>query len=419
MKLIVIQFSILCFLSINLAANYPFPQNKVAYGIKTTSDVASDVESVYQSWLSRYYREQDSLARITWDNDSQTVSEGIGYGMLIMVCMDNAQNNTRPKFDKLWRYYKKFRDNDSVMNWKINGFTSVADDGSSGATDAEMDVATALVLAFRQWGDSAYCRDAQTLINAIWTYEVNSNGYLKPGDIWDNLKDPSYFSTGGMQLFQSVDAHDWSTVMANSFSLLKKVCQDTTGLPPDWCSEDGASITGEFGWEAVRVPWRMAWAYSWFGQQDAAEIDAKIVTWIRTETQNDPTAIKSLYTRAGVAQSDTANTAFTGALTCAGMPSVANQDWVNAGFTATKNALANTYYKKTLQVLYMLLLSGNFPLMTDSPSAIRQLSPVQAPGASRHYDFTTTNRAGQYFSLNGKKQKDIASPAMQPLIRLR
>jgi hypothetical protein len=101
------------------------------------------------------------------------------------------------------------------------------------------------------------------------------------------------------------------------------------------------------------------------------------------------------------------------------MPSVANQDWVNAGFTATKNALANTYYKKTLQVLYMLLLSGNFPLMTDSPSAIRQLSPVQAPGASRHYDFTTTNRAGQYFSLNGKKQKDIASPAMQPLIRLR
>jgi hypothetical protein len=67
----------------------------------------------------------------------------------------------------------------------------------------------------------------------------------------------------------------------------------------------------------------------------------------------------------------------------------------------------------------MLLLSGNFPLMAVSSSAIRQLSPVQATGAGRHYDFVATNRAGQYFSLNGKKQKGIASPAMQPLIRMR
>jgi len=44
-----------------------------------------------------------------------------------------------------------------------------------------------------------------------------------------------------------------------------------------------------------------------------------------------------------------------------GMTSADNQEWVNAGLTATKNALANTYYKKTLQVLYMLLLSGISP----------------------------------------------------------
>jgi hypothetical protein len=219
MKCKIIYFFILCVVSISFAANFPFPQNKVMYGIKTTTDVSADVESAYQSWLSGYYEEQDSLARIDWDTKSQTVSEGIGYGMLIMVCMDNSQNNTRTKFDKLWRYYKKFRNSNGVMNWKIDGFSGVSGDGKNGATDAELDAATALVLAYRQWADQTYLKDAQTLINAIWTHEVNANKYLKPGDAWDTKKDPSYFSTGGMELFKSVDSRDWSTVMANSFTL--------------------------------------------------------------------------------------------------------------------------------------------------------------------------------------------------------
>jgi len=32
--------------------------------------------------MSRFYEESGDLARIKWDTPSQTVSEGIGYGML-------------------------------------------------------------------------------------------------------------------------------------------------------------------------------------------------------------------------------------------------------------------------------------------------------------------------------------------------
>jgi hypothetical protein len=135
MKLIFILF-----LTLNsFAANVPFPQNNVLYGIKTTTDRSSDVQSVYESWLEGYYEEQDPLARITWDTKLQSVSEGIDYGMLIMVCMDNAQNDTRTKFDKLWRHYKKFRNSNNVMNLKIDGFTNVASGGNGGATDGEVD----------------------------------------------------------------------------------------------------------------------------------------------------------------------------------------------------------------------------------------------------------------------------------------
>jgi endo-1,4-beta-D-glucanase Y len=418
MKLIFIQVFILCLTLNSFAANFPFPQNKVLYGIKTTTDRSSDVQSVYESWLKSYYEEQDSLARITWDTKLQSVSEGIGYGMLIMVCMDNAQNDTRTKFDKLWRYYKKFRNSNNVMNWKIDGFTNVASGGNGGATDGEVDAAAALILAYRQWGDLAYFKDAQELINAIWISEVNEDQYLKPGDEWDNLKNPSYFSTGGMELFKSVDSHDWSTVIANSFTLLKKVCHDTTGLPPDWCSQDGNDLQGEFGYDAVRVPWRMAWAYSWFGQKDAADIDTKITTWIRGATNSNPAAIKSCYTRDGSPQ-DTANAAYSGALVCAGLTSADNQDWVNAGFSITKNALANTYYKKTLQVLFMLLQSGNFPLMTGPQAVKHHLSSVTTPYADHYNGLMITSIAGRYFSLSGKKIISPTNFALQPFIRMR
>jgi endo-1,4-beta-D-glucanase Y len=170
----------------------------------------------------------------------------------------NAQNKTQEKVDKLWRYYKKFKDNLGVMHWKIDGFSNVASDGQSGATDAELDAATALILAYRQWGNQKYLVDVRELLGAIWQTEVNQDGYLKPGDIWDERKNPSYFNIGAMELFKTVDTNNWSMVIKNSFDLLKKVCDSTTGLPPDWCSQDGQYVFGGVGWEAVRVPWRMA-----------------------------------------------------------------------------------------------------------------------------------------------------------------
>jgi len=41
------------------------------------------------------------MARIKWDTPTLTVSEGIGYGMLIMVYMDTHKIILQAKFDKL------------------------------------------------------------------------------------------------------------------------------------------------------------------------------------------------------------------------------------------------------------------------------------------------------------------------------
>ena len=65
----------------------------------------STVQAAYNIFVTKYYEESGDKARIKWDVPTQTVSEGIGYGMIVMVYMDNAANNTQAKFDKLWNTY--------------------------------------------------------------------------------------------------------------------------------------------------------------------------------------------------------------------------------------------------------------------------------------------------------------------------
>ncbi|MBN1130711.1 MAG: hypothetical protein JXA71_17110 [Chitinispirillaceae bacterium] len=404
MKMYLIGIFLLPVITTVSAGNFPFPQNRVSYGLRATTAAASDIQTVYDQWRNDYYEENGTEARIKWDDKAKTVSEGVAYGMLIMACMDNTQNNTRDKFDKLWNYYKRWRNTHGVMHWKINGFSNV--EGQNGATDGELDAAAALVLAHRQWGNEQYRADAVELIGKIWQYEVNADRYLKPGDMWDTKKNPSYFSTGALELFKSVDTHDWDAVIRNSYGLIKKVANVSTGLPPDWCSQDGNTLEGEFGYDAVRTPWRMAWAYAWYGHSDARDINVKMATWIASATGNNPSSIKAGYSRSGSATSSFSNATYTGCLSCAAMAAADKQEFVNSGFTATKNASATSYYNKTLQVITMLTLSGNLTPMTGSTVAMPRLVSTASAGLAKTFIVSATPFSGRCFSLNGKRIGD-------------
>lgn len=396
------SLSIIFATSIAFATSYPFPQNKVNFGIRATTAASSDVQTVFDQWKKEFYEESNTLARIKFDDPAYTVSEGIGYGMIIMACMDNSQNSTQDEFDKLWNYYKKYRNANGLMNWKINGFSDAAN--QNGATDGDLDAAAGLVLAFRQWGNEQYRTDARDLIGKIWSFEVNGDKYLKPGDAWDDKKNPSYFSTGALELFKSVDTHDWGAVITNSYTLIKKVANPSSGLVPDWCSQEGKPQEDKFGYDAVRTPWRLAWAYAWFGHQDAEIVCSKIATWIRLSTSDKPAAIKAGYTCSGSPQVDYSNSTYTGALSCAGMVSSTNQDFVNNGFTATKRADATGYYNKTLQVLTMLLLSGNMTKMSGTSTKALNSSHTDRVGPVKAINTFQLKRVpGSNYSLSGKK----------------
>ena len=279
------------------------------------------------------------------------------------------------------------------MHWKIQGFNSVA--AENAATDAELDAALALLMAYQQWGDQKYLNDAKDLIGKIWDHEVNDNKYLKPGDAWDSRKNPSYFSTGALELFKKVDSHDWTTVINNSYSLLKKCRNSNTGLVPDWCEEDGTPL-GDFKYDAARTPWRIAMAYVWFGHSDAKDIAGTMASWIKGKTGGSPSSIVDGYSLNGNESGAYNNPTFVGPLSAAGMVSSNHQSWVTNGYNRLASFAGDDgYYNDCLQMLTMLLLTGNMPNFWDNVTDV-----VNPPKNSISEGFHIEKHPGQLITIH-------------------
>jgi endo-1,4-beta-D-glucanase Y len=293
--------------------------------------------------------------------------------------MDNAANDTRADFDRLWNYYRHFSNANGVMHWKTSGFDTVIE--SNGASDSELDVALSLLMAWLQWNDEAYLSDARELISAIRTHEFNAAGYLKPGDAWDAAKNPSYFSFVAFRYFAHFDTgHEdfWNDAVTRQYELLNLAAHASTGLVPNWCDESGSPVDpgngygpyyGHFGFDAIRVPWRAAWDYLWNGETRGRDVAHRIAGWSRQKTGGQAAGLRSMYTLSGdavAAYNYTAQAAFTGAIAAACTTDTAHQAYLDALYAQLRNQAGTlSYYHTTLQVLYMALLTGNMPDMRN------------------------------------------------------
>ena len=151
------------------------PTNLPTGGTYGRSQKAADA---YNAWKNAYVASCGSTYRVKFDDGNSTVSEGIAYGMLLSVYADD-----KGLFDGLWGYYQANKNGNGVMNWKIGGCSGVT--GDNGATDAELDVAMALVIASEQWGGS-YAATAKSFIQTIKRTEMNGDGQTLNGDAWGN-----------------------------------------------------------------------------------------------------------------------------------------------------------------------------------------------------------------------------------------
>ncbi|WP_055448410.1 glycosyl hydrolase family 8 [Lacinutrix mariniflava] len=343
------------------------------YGTQPTNVLENDVYDVYVSWRNTFAVDcNNGRYRIKFDspNENQTVSEGIAYGMLL-----SAYANDKELFDGLWLFYQDFLNANGVMNWKIEGCTTVI--GNNGATDAELDAAYALIVADKKWqstGTINYENDALSLINIIKAHEIENGTFvLKPGDAWggSNATNPSYLAPGYFRAFgvYSNDTAFWNAVANKSYTILNANLSENNAsynLVSDWSKADG-TYSSETSWaydqghsyyyDAARTPWRMAIDYVWYGDTEAASYNQLCIDFVNA--QGGFNQIYPGYSQAGVAINTTyKDPTFTGAYSSAAMTST-NQSFVNNGYTELKNQPTTAYFGATLRAIYMFALSGN------------------------------------------------------------
>ena len=241
----------------------------------------------------------------TLDKQQQniTTSEGQSYTLLRAVYMDDQK-----QYDASLQWTKdNLQRDDHLFSWKFgrlpNGQYSILDNvgGQNTATDGDSDIALSLLLAYSRWQQDKYLYDAKAIISSIWDKEVvmiNGQPVLTADDLERNnptqvVLNPSYFSPYAYKLFAKVDpSHDWVGLANNSYRILADVSDaklntaSASGLPPDWVimnrqtgefsapsAESGQ--TTDFGYDAMRVPFRLALDYSWFKDPRAKQVLGK------------------------------------------------------------------------------------------------------------------------------------------------
>jgi len=318
-------------------------------------------------------------ARILWDKSNSeyegqyTVSEGIGYGMILTYFANDPD-----AFLRLWGYHKAWRlPNTNIMDWQIKTFSSSL--GGASATDADLDVATALLLGYKKWQNPALLNDALLIIASIWDKEIDKPSLLiRGGDtqMWDaGTRNPSYFSPVAFRLFAEVDPlHDWAGVLNANYAYMEFVNANGSGLFPDWADNAGVPKKPENGsangtyskyyMESIRIPWRLAWDYGWYGDPRAKTILTRMANFIIGTTGGDVTKIQDRYVYSGTPVS--AGVARIGQIAsfCAvGMVDPNYMAWANSCTTylnATPIGTDFNYFHHILQTMYAQLLNGQY-----------------------------------------------------------
>ena len=352
---------------------YPFPQTRVPGACTLTTTAASGaaagaVQAVYNAWKGSFVTSSGAGGGLRVQrnqNSNDTVSEGIGYGMLAAVYLGD-----RPTFDGLWTYGQLHFDGKGLMNWHINADGSTASDGAGSASDGDEDMAWALIMASDQWSSASYLDGANKMIDAMLANSFASDGMFKPGDNWGgtNLTNPSYFAPAYFRVFAKMTDNDqWvSPIIDRNYAILASVTS-TSGLVPNWTNEQyavnqnlviGSTTydTGTYGYDATRTPWRIAMDYCFNGEPRALTYLTKAGGFFNGIGAAN---IGDGYALSGAQKSGNKNMAFVGPAGVSGM----------AGFQALQDAAFNygatgqgdlSYFPSSLRVLTMLMMSGNF-----------------------------------------------------------
>ncbi|MCE5332474.1 MAG: hypothetical protein LLF95_10115 [Bacteroidales bacterium] len=337
------------------------------YGIIPTAFDSELAKDEYDRWKTTQIVNCSGGLRVIANPSNLTLVEAMGFGTLL-----SAYAGDRTTFDGLMTFYNSKRTTEAknMMGWKVtcDGIVERAS-----ATDGDVDVAFANIIAYKQWGGS-YLDKAKEIIglirnNLILDCTVNgsnvkilapgcSNGqpYGGCGETDIMYHTPAYF-----RVFARVTGDQtWNQLADDTYKLLNASANPTTGLVPDWQTASGtpgpAGRVGYFGYDACRAPWKLALDYLWNGNTEAKNWCVKISNWAYGVGAEN---IVDGYELNGTPRGNNGlNSAFLGGFTVSMMAN----DYTKVNNFATVLARLNDTYWFNLntRVLYLFALTGNF-----------------------------------------------------------
>jgi hypothetical protein len=342
------------------------------------------------------------------------VSEGHGYGMVITALMAGHDPEAKTIFDGMYAFFKAFptATHQNLMAWTVQvAATSGPGSGCSlppgannSATDGDMDIAYALLLADKQWPGNGYLAKAQAVIADIedgdqnpttyltnlgdWDTDTSGNMIPEPGDgsiaggssyYWGTRPSDfmlDHFRAFGRAMSSCSDRSDWSKAVQATYSLINTVqskFSSTTGLLPDFVVDTNTSpvpalpnylendTDGEYSWNSCRVPWHIATDYIVSGDSRAKSLLGLMNGWIMGATNKDPSQIMSGYALSG--DPLTCQGAAPGAspfISPFGVAAMAGTDqaWLDAIWKGM--SISQGYYGDSITMLCMIVMSGNW-----------------------------------------------------------
>ncbi len=241
-------------------------------------------EMLERSWASyrRNFIQQDGRT-IDPFRDQATTSEGQSYSLLRAVWMNDqatfdtvlnwTNNNLRIRGDQLFGY---------LWGAQPDGGWGIID--RAVATDADQDIALALIIASQRWGDQRYLDQSRAILHDLWPATVITIGdrpYITAGDWARDQKvptlNPSYLAPYAYRIFATIDHEQpWASLVDTSYQVIEGCTYGaldrpvSASLPPNWCGIERTSgrfvpaqsptqpLDSDFGYDAFRTYWRVA-----------------------------------------------------------------------------------------------------------------------------------------------------------------
>jgi len=378
----------------------PFPQHISYYtGVIMPSHISQrqmddSVRAFYTAWKQRYINsncgQEQCYVWFELPGNKQCVSEGQGYGMIIVAMMAGFDASAKTTYDGLFRYYKAHPSNtsDHLMAWAQT--KDCRDLDQSTATDGDMDIAWSLLLADAQWGSNGainYLQEARKMTAAIMQQEINPHTWsvLLSNTVEHDSRDyfdmrSSDFMPAHFKAFAKAGGDtSWDKVIAKNYRLFNQLQQDYSpdaGLVPDFIQHINTRATpararylesrydGYYNYNACRVPWRIATDFILYGDERSKAMVEKINRWIRTTTQNIPDNISAGYSLEGddLPKRNFEAMSFIASFAVSAMVSPEHQPWLNKlwDYVVSFDLDQFDYYDNSIKMISLLLLSGNY-----------------------------------------------------------